>query len=81
MNTSAKVDCRNCVHFRSAPYETKFEGCYLEKNMVSKQKLSCLDEQQLPGDHHKINGLGDCPDHRARARKPSFWRRLWSQGA
>ena len=81
MSHRANVDCRTCVHFRSAPYETRFEGCYLEKNMLSKQKLSCLDEQQLPGDHHKINRLGDCPDHRARARKPSFWRRLWSLGA
>lgn len=81
MSQRANVDCRTCAHFRSAPYETKFEGCYLEKNMVSKQKQLCLDEQQLPGDHQKINRLGDCPDHRARARKPSFWQRLWSLGA
>ena len=76
-----KVDCRTCVHFRSAPYEARLEGCYLEKNMVSKQKQLCLDEQQLPGDHRKINLLGDCPDHRARPRKPSLWHRLWSIGA
>ena len=76
-----KVDCRTCVHFRSAPYEARFEGCYLEKNMLSKQKQLCLDEQQLPGDHRKINLLGDCPDHRERPRKPSWWQRLWAIGA
>mgnify|MGYP003407776315 CR=1 FL=1 len=31
--------------------------------------------------HHKINRLGDCADHVARARKPSFLERLWSLGA
>lgn len=81
MSQRPNLDCRTCVHFRSAPYETKFEGCYLEKNMVSKQKQACLDEQQLPGDHRKINRLGDCPDHRARAAQPSFWQRLISLGA
>ena len=45
-----KAVCQICRHFRSAPYEARFEGCYLEKNMVSKQKQLCLDEQQLPGD-------------------------------
>lgn len=81
MSQRPNLDCRTCVHFRSAPYETKFEGCYLEKNMVSKQKQLCLDEQQLPGDHRQINRLGDCSDHVARAAKASFWKSLWSLGA
>jgi len=79
--TRSSVDCRTCVHFRSAPYETKFEGCYLEKNMVSKQKQACLDEQQLPGNHLQINRMGDCPDHAARPARLSFWKRLWALGA
>lgn len=73
-----KVDCHTCQHFRGAPYESKFEGCYLEKNMVSKQKQACLDEQQLPGDHRQINRMGDCADHLPRAARPSLWQRLWS---
>ncbi len=74
-------DCRDCRHFRSTPYEARIAGCYLPKNMVSKQKAAFLDEQQLPGDHEKINRDGDCPDFAARERKRSLWQRLWSIGA
>jgi hypothetical protein len=81
MSSSRPADCRTCLHFRSAPYEAKFEGCYLEKNMVSKQKQACLDEQQLPGNHVKLNLRGDCPDYQERAKRPSFWQRLWAVGA
>jgi hypothetical protein len=81
MSSPAQTDCRFCRHFRAAPYEAKFEGCYLEKNMVSKQKQACLDEQQLPGDHRKLNRRGDCPDFVPRAAKPSLWHRLWALGA
>ena len=81
MSSPAKVECRNCSHFRSRPYEARFEGCYLEKNMVSKQKLMSLDEQQLPGNHVKINLRGDCPDYKERAQKPSLWQRLLAIGA
>lgn len=81
MGSPAKVDCRRCEHFRSAPYEAKFEGCYLEKNMPSKQKLTCLDEQQLPGNHIKINLRADCPDFLARPQKKSLWQRLLAIGA
>ena len=81
MSAPRKVDCRNCAHFRSAPYEARIEGCYLEKNMVSKQKQTCLDEQQLPGDHRKLNLRGDCPDYAARAGRLPLWRRLWALGA
>lgn len=78
---SSPADCRRCRHFRSAPYEAKFEGCYLEKNMVSKQKQACLDEQQLPGDHRKINARGHCPDFVPRVARPTFWQRLFATGA
>ena len=76
MNASTKVDCRRCVHFRSAPWEARREGCYLPANMPQRQKERYLDEQQIPGDHRKINLRGDCPDFQARPRKPSFLRRL-----
>jgi len=75
------VDCHECVHFRRAPYEARKEGCYLPKNMVAKQKDAYLDEQQLPGDHEKINLRGDCPDFEARPAKPSILRRLFALGA
>jgi hypothetical protein len=81
MTTPVRADCHRCVHFRSAPYEARIEGCYLPKNMVSKQKQAFLDEQQIPGNHEKINFFGDCPDFQARAKKPSLWRRLWALGA
>jgi hypothetical protein len=81
MTTLKKADCHVCKHFRSAPYEARVAGCYLEKNMPSKQKQACLDEQQLPGDHEKINLRGDCPDFVARAKKPTLWQRLWAIGA
>jgi len=81
MTSPARVDCRTCRHFRSAPYEARVEGCYLEKNMPGRQKMACLDEQQLPGNHEKINLRGDCPDYQARPKKAPLWRRLWAIGA
>lgn len=72
----AKHECRNCVHFRSAPYQARLEGCYFEGNMKSKQKERYLDEQQLPGDHRVINRDGDCADFAAQAQPVSIWRRL-----
>ena len=81
MSSIEKVDCGNCVHFRAAPYEAKLEGCYLPDNMPSKQTARYLDEQQLPGDHEKINRDGDCADFNARWSKLSLWRRILSLGA
>ena len=72
----ARVECQNCQHFRSAPYEARWAGCYLEKNMPGRQKDAFLDEQQVAGDHEKINIRGDCPDYLARESKLPFWRRL-----
>jgi len=78
---TAKNDCRDCVHFRSAPYEARVAGCYFPDNMPSKQTAFYLDEQQLPGDHEKINLRGDCPDFEAREQRASWWDRLFSLGA
>lgn len=77
----AKVDCKDCAHFRSAPYEARIAGCFLPKNMPGKQKLAFLDEQQTPGDAAQINKNGDCADFRARPHRLPFWKRLWSVGA
>ena len=76
-----KVDCRNCVHFRSAPYEARLEGCYFPGNMPVKQSARYLDEQQQPGDHERINRNGDCPDYEERAERVPFWQRIFSLGA
>ena len=81
MRAEPRVFCQDCVHFRSAPYEAKIAGCYLPENMPQKQRAAFLDEQQIPGDHERINARGDCPDHEARARKPTLWQRLVSMGA
>ena len=76
MTQSEKAGCETCTHFRSAPYEARLEGCYLPANMPSKQSATYLDEQQLPGNHRVINRGGKCPDHKARAPKPSLLSRL-----
>lgn len=76
-----KVECKNCVHFRSAPYEARWEGCWHPDNMKMKQKERYLQEQQLPGDHFMINRRGDCSQYEARPAPEPFWRRLlksWS---
>ncbi len=77
MSSERKVECRTCAHFRSAPFEARIAGCYFPPNMVSKQSARYLDEQQIPGDHRKINLRGDCPDHQLRTKKAPIWRRLW----
>jgi hypothetical protein len=71
------VRCADCRHFRAAPYETRFTGCYHEKHVESKQKDRFLDEQQLPGDHLQINRRGDCPEHEPRPRATGLWRWLF----
>ena len=73
--------CRNCVHFRSAPYEARQDACYFPENMGAKQSADWLDEQQMPGDHRKINLRGDCPDHEARSVQFPWYKRLFSLGA
>ncbi len=76
MSSSQRADCQRCIHFRSAPYEARHEGCFLPKNMPVRQQDRFLDEQQIPGDHRKINLRGDCPDFQARPAKAPLWRRL-----
>ena len=76
MTTSEPSDCRCCVHFRSAPYQARIEGCYFPNNMVSKQSASYLDEQQQPGRHDVINRNSDCADFEAKEMRPPFWRRI-----
>lgn len=73
-----KIDCRDCTHFRSSPWEASREGCYLPANMPQKHKERYLDEQQIPGDHEKINLRGDCPDFQARPAKVSLLKRLFA---
>ncbi|MEX1023883.1 MAG: hypothetical protein WD226_02295 [Planctomycetota bacterium] len=73
--------CRDCTHFRSAPYEAKQAGCYFPANMSQKQSARYLDEQQQPGDHRKINLRGDCPDFEARRVELPWYRRLLSRRA
>lgn len=76
MNPRPKAVCQRCVHFRSAPYEARLEGCYLPKNMPVRQQDRFLDEQQIPGNHKKINLRGDCPDFLERQARAPLWRRL-----
>ena len=73
-----KVYCENCIHFRSAPFEARLEGCYEPKLIGKKQKARFNDEQQLPGNHLKLNHKHDCEKYAARERKPSLWERLIS---
>ena len=72
MSPSEKASCKNCVHFRSAPYEARIDGCFLPANMDSKQSASYLDEQQIPGDHMILNRAGKCTDFEAKPTKLSF---------
>ncbi len=76
MSKKSRVRCETCTHFRSAPYEARINGCYLESNMPGRQKDAFLDEQQIPGNHEKINLRGDCSDHQARPASLPFWKRL-----
>lgn len=77
----SKVHCKNCRHFRSAPYEAKKEGCYLPTNMPQKQTDAFLDEQQIPGDHREINRRGDCADFAGRGKSKRFFDWLFSESA
>ena len=81
MSTNEKVECPDCVHFRSAPYEARSEGCYFPGNMGSKQSARYLDEQQQPGNHEKINRSGQCTEFAAREAKALWWQRILRVGA
>jgi hypothetical protein len=77
--TKERVDCQRCAHFRRAPYEARWEGCYHPDHLKVKQKEGYLDEQQLPGNHRAINRDGDCVDYEARPVERSVWK--WLLGA
>lgn len=77
----AKVQCKDCRHFRQAPYEAPRTGCWHRDNLVVRQKDAYLDEQQIPGNHRKINLRGDCPQFESRPARPSLLRRILSLGA
>ncbi len=71
-----KVECRDCRYFKEAPYDAPRTGCWFPDFMPQKQKDAFLKEQEIPGDHEKINLRGDCSAFSPRAPKRSFWRRM-----
>jgi hypothetical protein len=71
-----KVDCQDCRYFKRAPYEASRTGCWFPDFMQAKQKDAFLQEQEVPGDHEKINLRGDCTKFEARQPKRSFWKRM-----
>ena len=76
-----KISCKDCRHFKTAPYEAPHTGCWHPDNLVVKQKEAYLDQQQTPGDHRTINLRGNCAQYEAKPRRPSFLERLRSMGA
>lgn len=74
-----RVECQQCVHFRTAPDEAPHTGCWHPDNMKQRQTDAFLKQQELPGDHVKINLRGDCEQYEKKPKKRSFWRRLMSQ--
>jgi hypothetical protein len=70
------VNCKNCRYFKQAPYQAPHTGCYHPDNMAVKQKERYLDQQQLPGDHRKLNLRGDCALFEALPERPSLLKRL-----
>lgn len=71
-----KSNCQDCKYFKTAPYEAPHTGCYHPDNMVTSQKERYLDQQQLPGDHRKLNLMGDCDKFAPKAKKAPLWKRL-----
>jgi len=71
-----KVECRDCRHFREAPYDAPRTGCWHPEFMEQTQKDAFLKEQEIPGNHEVINLRGDCAKFEKRAAKLSFWKRM-----
>ena len=74
-----RVACSDCLHFRFFPYGTPWKrktGCYHPDNMEQKQSEPFLKEQEVPGNHEKINARGDCPQFERKPRRPSLMERL-----
>ena len=72
------VDCKDCRHLRTAPYQARKTGCWHPDYMVVKQKEAFLDEQQTPGNHLRLNKDGDCPKFEAIPARPPLMKRLFS---
>jgi len=72
-----RVDCQDCIHFRTAPYEAPHTGCWHEENLKVSQKEAFLDQQQQPGNHRKINLRGDCAQFEAQPERPGLLARLF----
>lgn len=72
------VDCKDCQHFRELPGDTVWKrrtGCYFPDFMEQKQADPFLAAQEVPGDHEKLNGDGNCAKFSAR-RQGSLMSRL-----
>ncbi len=71
-----RVDCENCTHFRTAPYEARLEGCYHPKLAGKNQKKPFNDEQMTPGNHRTLNHNHDCEKHEAKEPRLSLIQRI-----
>ena len=71
-----RVECKDCRYFKEAPYEASRTGCWYPEFMEQTQKDAFLKQQELPGDHEKINLRGDCAKWEQRPAKRSFWKRM-----
>ena len=76
----SKHDCKNCIHFKQAPWEANKTGCWHKDNLEMSLSANFNDEQQIPGNHRKINLRGDCAQFEARAAAPSFFERFLNMG-
>lgn len=73
------VECKDCIHFEERPGDTPWKrktGCYHPELMEQTQSEAFNREQEIPGDHEKLNLLGDCAKFEARPPRPSIFVRL-----
>ena len=73
------VDCNNCIHFRERPGDTTWKlktGCFHPDHMQQSQQDEFLKEQEIPGDHTRINADGACAQFEARERQASLFKRI-----
>jgi hypothetical protein len=75
-NQMNQVDCKDCRHFKSAPYEARIDGCFHSDHMKVVQKDNFLNEQETPGNHRAINRRGDCASFEGRAPSASLLDRI-----
>ena len=71
-----QVDCKECCHFKSAPYEARIDGCFHPDHMKVSQKDAYLNEQETPGNHRAINRRGDCATFEGKSQERPFIARL-----